>query len=152
MSCLLLLQMSIQTSGPGLLRTRGWWSWLRSALLSQRVLMAQLGLGWWQHSSTALLLSPGWSCHFRHCTNPTEVPLGCGARALLCRTLAMYRVCLELTWLEWTKTTRSQYSKLGRASLLSTGHIRSFPSESLYGISCCLPQEGVPDKKLGTGS
>lgn len=46
-----------------------------------------LGLGWWQHSSTVLLLSPGWSCHFRHCTNPTEALLAWGARALLCRTL-----------------------------------------------------------------
>lgn len=37
--------------------------------------------------SSTVLFSPGRSCHFRRCTNPTEAPLACSAKALLCRTL-----------------------------------------------------------------
>lgn len=113
-------------------------AWLRGAVLSQRAAVAHLCLGWWQQSAA-------WS------SSPRADPVTSGAiqiplrphwhvvpRPFCAGPWTMCTVCLVLTWLEGTKTTRSPYSKLRRASLLSTGHIWSFPSASLSGISLQL--------------
>lgn len=130
----------IQTSGLGFSGPiTGGAAWLRGTVLSPRALLAHLGLGRWQHSSPRSSCSPladpvtlgTLQIPLRPCWHVMPRPFCAGH-------WTMYRVCLVLTWLERTKTTRTQYSKLRRASLLSTGHIWSFPSESVSGISLQL--------------
>lgn len=85
MSCLLLLQMvnpdlrAWASQDPSLVELPGSGGQRSAGTLGSGQVITL--------SSMVLLLSSGRSCHFRHCTNPTEALLACDAKALLCRTL-----------------------------------------------------------------
>lgn len=127
---------------PGLFRMHLWWSCLAQECRAQpEGSDGTLGSGLVTTlSSTVLLLSPGRSVTLGSIQIPRRPCWHVVPRPFCAGPWTMYGVCLVLTWLQRTKTTRSQYSRLRRASLLSTGHICSFPSESQRDFPAACPR------------